>query len=258
MKVEKQTQENTNQRGQEWFEVWFDTPEYHLLYKHRDMDEAAVFIRNIIQHLGLPENSRVLDLACGRGRHTLQLAGFGYEVFGLDYAPGNITYALEHHSRPNTTYFLHDMRLPFPVSSMDLILNLFTSFGYFNDRETHEQVLLNIRGALKPGGIFIMDYFNSARVLNDMVHKEEKWLEGTLFTIQRRKTDHRIVKHIEVKHRDGVIRHFEEWVEAFSRSELENLLESTGFQVQEVFGDYALRPFDEQHSPRLILKCKVQ
>ena len=67
MKVEKQTQENTNQRGQEWFEVWFDTPEYHLLYKHRDMDEAAVFIRNIIQHLGLSENSRVLDTGLGWG-----------------------------------------------------------------------------------------------------------------------------------------------------------------------------------------------
>lgn len=240
--------------GQEWFEVWFDTPEYHLLYQHRDIDEAASFISHLMQSLNPNKNIRVLDLACGRGRHTVQLAGYGFDVHGLDYAPSNIAYAQQHHSRDNISYWLHDMRDPFPCKDLDLILNLFTSFGYFEQSEEHECVLRNVYNALSPGGVFVLDYFNTARVLNDMVQEEERVIGEFIFNISRQKVGRRIQKNITVTYPNTQKKHFEEWVEAFSRDDLTNLIENAGFTIEGLYGDYQLKPFDALTSTRLILK----
>jgi SAM-dependent methyltransferase len=248
--------EQSVEAGQEWFEVWFDTSEYHLLYQHRDIAEAASFISHLMQSLDLQNDIKVLDLACGRGRHTVQLAAYGFDVHGLDYAPSNIAYAKQQNMQDNIRYWLHDMRDPFPCRDLDLILNLFTSFGYFEQSEEHESVLRNVFDALRTGGVFVLDYFNTASVLNDMVHEEERIIDDYIFNISRQKVGRRIQKKITVTYPDEQKRHFEEWVEAFSREDLIKLIETAGFTLEGLYGDYQLNPFDAQRSPRLILKVR--
>ena len=74
----------------EWFAEWFDTSYYHQLYQNRNEEEAALFISNLLQFLNLPKSSKLLDLACGKGRHSVTLNSFGYEVLGVDLAANSI------------------------------------------------------------------------------------------------------------------------------------------------------------------------
>ncbi len=78
-----------------WFQEWFNSPYYHLLYNHRDEDEALAFIRRIIVHLQPPITGRMLDAACGRGRHSRALAEKGFDVTGIDLSFESINVAKE-------------------------------------------------------------------------------------------------------------------------------------------------------------------
>ncbi|HHG86363.1 MAG TPA: class I SAM-dependent methyltransferase, partial [Bacteroidetes bacterium] len=146
-----------------WFEAWFNSPYYHLLYDHRDEREARRFISKLITHLNPPPGSRMLDLACGKGRHAAQLAEYGYEVTGLDIAEDSILAAREQYASPHLQFAVHDMRqpLPFPQEHFDYVFNLSTSFGYFETEAEHLQTLQHIARSLKRGGTFVMDFMNA-------------------------------------------------------------------------------------------------
>ncbi len=77
----------------EWFASWFDSPFYHILYKNRDDEEAQQFISNLIQHIHLKKNAKVMDLACGKGRHARMLHQEGLRVLGVDLSPNSISAA---------------------------------------------------------------------------------------------------------------------------------------------------------------------
>ena len=68
-----------------WFESWFNTPYYHILYKERDMEEAQSFLKRLTDYLHMNANSKVLDVACGKGRHSLFLNQLGFDVTGIDF-----------------------------------------------------------------------------------------------------------------------------------------------------------------------------
>ena len=95
-----------------WYTSWFNSPYYHILYKDRDYSEAAVFMDNLTEALALPKTAHILDLACGRGRHSIYLAGLGYQVTGADLSPKNIE-AAKLHERPGLRFVIHNMCLPF-------------------------------------------------------------------------------------------------------------------------------------------------
>jgi 2-polyprenyl-3-methyl-5-hydroxy-6-metoxy-1,4-benzoquinol methylase len=80
----------------EWFRTWFDSPYYKILYSHRSEEEAALFIDNLLSFMDLPERSRVLDLACGRGRHSVYLNEKGFNVVGIDLSNNSISDAKKH------------------------------------------------------------------------------------------------------------------------------------------------------------------
>lgn len=246
---------NDSVSNKEWFEIWFDSPEYHTLYMHRDLTEAGLFIRKLISDIKIKPGSRVLDLACGRGRHTFQLATYPFEVFGLDYSPNNIAYANEHHKYDKIVYFQHDMRDPFPVDNLDLVLNLFTSFGYFREESENIRVLNNVHKSLKNNGIFVLDYFNTSRIIYDMVHEERLFTGGFEFDISRKIEGRHIVKTIRVKS-EGQAKYFQERVMAYGYVELKNLIESCGFTVVKTYGDYNLDLYKEGISPRMIFNCR--
>ncbi|MBI1223321.1 MAG: methyltransferase domain-containing protein [Bacteroidetes bacterium] len=234
-----------------WYKNWFNSPFYPILYHNRDARDARVLLDNLIERLEIHPDSRILDLACGRGRHSVYLNMKGYDVTGLDMSKSSI---LEASLNINTMlrFLVGDMRFIPYTAQFDYVLNLFTSFGYFEDEADHLRTLESIKGALKPGGIFILDFFNATKLLNTLVEEEKKEVQGITFHIARSLVDNKIRKQIEFEH-DGSDYYFEESVEAFTLKDFESLIEKCGFKILETFGDYELNPYSEQESERIIL-----
>lgn len=248
---------NSSNPSQEWFAGWFDSPYYPVLYQHRNDAEAEAFLTSLITQLSPHSEAHILDLACGRGRHSRYLAQMGFRVTGLDLSPESIREAQEA-SGPGTAFFVHDMREPFP-GSYDHIFNLFTSFGYFESTLENARVLNHVREALHPGGVFILDFMNTRRVLNRLVAAEEKTLSGIRFEITRKVVNGIIVKTIGVQDPDQASPlRFQEKVQALTLADFETLAREARLSISEIWGDYELGPYQEDQSPRLILKMEVQ
>lgn len=234
----------------EWFSDWFDTKYYHILYKNRDSGEADFFLNNLIQKLNPAPESHFLDLACGKGRHSIYINKTGYKVTGLDISPNSIKEA-SGFENPELNFYVHDMRQAFGANIYDCILNLFTSFGYFENERDNVKVLKNIYHALKPGGIFVMDFMNVLKVAGLLVPEEEKIIEGIRFKIKRKIEKGFIVKSIKVI--DGKAEHtYFEKVEYLAPEKIRTMLQNNGFNIIEELGDYHLNPFNKDQSDRII------
>ena len=234
----------------EWFESWFDSPYYHVLYDNRDNAEAQTFLSNLCVRMGWPSGHVLLDLACGAGRHSITLADMGFQVVGVDLSPSSIAEA-----RSNTSteaeFEVADMRVFSLDQKFDAILNLFTSFGYFEKVEENIQVLNRVRGHLKSNGQLVIDFLNPKRVEDGLVEIEEVKKQGILFKIRREITETHVVKKILFEDK-GKVYSFREQVQLFSPIDFENMLTETGFLVEEMFGSYQLDDFST-HSDRQII-----
>lgn len=235
----------------DWFQKWFDSPYYHVLYKHRDEKEAEHFLGNLIRKLNLKKGSEILDLACGKGRHSVFLEKQGFTVTGLDISESSITYAKKNENA-SLSFFVHDMRKPFRVNFFDCVLNLFTSFGYFEDVRDNERVLKNAKDSLKKGGLFILDFMNSAYVIDNLCKEETKTVDGIDFKIERKTEGCSILKNISFTDK-GIDHLVTEHVQAFKSNELKEQIEQTGLNVIHLWGDYELNDFNEKSSKRLII-----
>lgn len=242
---------NKRQKKAEWFESWFNSRYYHVLYQNRDDKEAHLFIDNLLKELKLPAKAKILDLACGNGRHAICLNQRGYEVIGIDLSDENIAQAKKYQNE-TLSFYVHDMRDLYWDRYFDCILNLFTSFGYFEDDEDNQKTINSVASSLKHGGKFVLDFMNSEKVIDNLVLQEKKLIDGISFIITRRVVDNRIVKKIHVI--DGETEQgFEEKVRAFTLNELMDLMEEAGLYVENVFGDYNLGKYDSKTSDRLII-----
>lgn len=239
-----------------WFESWFNSPYYHLLYKERDGAEARAFIERLTNHLNLPPKARILDLACGKGRHSISLADLGYEVMGIDIAPQSIESA-SGWTRPGLSFAVHDMREPLNAEPFDSVMNLFTSFGYFDEAAEHRSALHTMAGALKKNGKLVIDYLNVDEAIGRLVPEEEQMIEGIRFQVERKIQDNHLIKEIRVTDpgQDQSIL-FSEKVAMFRLSDFDRMLQEVGLTITETLGDYLLRPFEPMLSPRLILICE--
>ncbi len=152
----KPKSESVSQKSKNWFASWFDTPYYHILYKDRNYREAQLFIDTITHYLNLPENAKVLDLACGKGRHAIYLNQLGFDVVGADLSENSI---LEAQKNTNETlhFQVHDMRESFE-EKFDAIFNLFTSFGYFENDADNLKTLVAIKDSLSEYGFAVIDF----------------------------------------------------------------------------------------------------
>jgi len=245
---------NTETVQKEWFTSWFDSPYYHTLYKDRDDNEARGAIDGLLQALQLPEGARVLDLACGKGRHALYLAEKGFDVTGLDISEASIGFARQYES-DNLAFYQHDMRLPFRIRYFDAVMNFFTSFGYFDNDLDHLKSLKNVAAGLRPGGRFLLDFFNENHVRDQLVMQEEKIVDGITFSIKRCLLEGYVIKTVEFNSK-GQEYHFQEKVRMFTLEDLESLCTTAGLNVCKRFGSYDLEAFDPEVSPRLILMAE--
>jgi len=234
----------------QWYTEWFDSPYYPLLYRHRNEEEAAKFIDNLVSYLNPAPYTRILDIACGRGRHALHLWQKGFYVTGIDLSSKNISLAKQNRSN-HLHFFVHDMRNVFKKNKFDIALNLFTSFGYFEEEKDNCRVIESAAKSLKPNGIFVLDFMNVKKIISSLKKEEKKVIDGIVFHISRSVENGFILKKIKVK--ENV---FEEKVKALTWCDFKKYFSQTGFQIHALFGSYELSNFDEKISDRLIIIAK--
>lgn len=238
------------EKEKEWFENWFDTSFYHILYDYRNDDEAKLFMSNLIGFLNLSQGDKILDLPCGKGRHSLFLNSQGFDATGADLSANSIMHAKQF-QKEGLSFEIHDMRNPLN-GKYDSIFNLFTSFGYFNQESTNIKVLENFKNALNKNGHIVVDFLNLHKVVNTLIPEQVIRKKGVDFLIKKRVTESFIIKEIDVTE-NGEVHHYMEKVQALDLIKMKQFAQAAGLEIKHVFGDYELKPFDAQNSDRLIL-----
>lgn len=237
----------------DWFKDWFNSPYYYQLYFQRDDKEAAAFIKQLIDYLQPPVGSYMLDAACGRGRHSKILSGYGYDVTGIDLAPDSINEAKKFENN-QLHFFLHDIRLPFWINYFHYAFNFFTSFGYFRTDREHYNAIRTIANSLKEGGTLMLDYLNVHYAEDHLVHKSDKEIDGVNFHLTKWFDETHFYKKIIVEDDDlDEPLTFQEKVAKFSLGDFNDMFAFQNLQIQEVFGDYNFTGYDVKKSPRLII-----
>lgn len=242
-----------NQKTKNWFASWFDSPYYHILYKDRNYREAQIFMDNITHYLNLPEKAKVLDLACGKGRHAIYLNQLGFDVVGADLSENSIT---EANKNANETlhFVVHDKREPYD-EKFDAIFNLFTSFGYFEDEEDNIKTLVAIKDSLSEYGFAVIDFMNAHQVVANLVPEEIKTIDAIEFHIKRYELDGFIIKEIDFEDKNEKY-HFTEKVRAYTLEDFQRMMDDAGIYLLDTFGDYKLKKFHKNTSERLIMIFK--
>lgn len=252
-KIPHSESSNMNSASETWFSSWFDTPYYHILYKDRDYKEAQVFMENIVHYLNLPEDAKILDLACGKGRHSIYLNEMGFDVTGADLSENSIAEAKKFEN-DKLHFEVHDMREKC-TKKYDAILNLFTSFGYFENEEDNFKTLKSIHDSLSEYGFAVIDFMNVYTVIENLVPTEIKTVEGIDFYIKRKVENGFILKEIAFEDK-GQKFHFTEKVRALTLEDFEKMMEEAGIYLLDTFGDYKLKKFHKKESDRLIMLFK--
>jgi len=233
-----------------WFEEWFDSPYYDLLYSQRNEKEAAFFIDNLLKNI--PSSYQTaLDLACGKGRHSIYLHKKGFQVTGSDLSKRSIECA-KTMEKKGLEFIIQDMRIPILEKKFELIVNLFTSFGYFENELDNVKVLRAVHKMLVPDGTFVLDYLNGQKLARNLVNEEKKHFGEINFLINRTIENGHVVKKIELTIGDFMQR-FQEKVRLFDLQDFETMFENAGLKITNVFGDYSLGSFNATESDRIIL-----
>lgn len=235
----------------EWFEEWFGE-DYVALYPHRNEAEAERAVALIARTIGTRPVRRVLDLACGSGRHARYL-GEKWWTSGIDLS--EVLLGIARRNDTPAKLVRGDIRaFPYRDSAFDLVVNLFTSFGYFETDLEHELVIRDLARVIAPHGTFVLDYLNAEAVREQLVPHDERIIGERVVEQRREITDagRFVVKHISLK-KEG--REFVERVRLFTRRELEEMLDRAGFRIETAYGDYGGESLTET-SPRVILLAR--
>ena len=241
--------------AKEWYRSWFDSPYYHLLYSDRNHQEAANFVSRLIDLIQPAKDAHIIDIACGRGRHALELYRHGFSVSGIDLSPENIKYAKEQAKNMQASdtlqFMVHDMRKPLQTQFSHLF-NLFTSFGYFKDPKDNIRTLKSFRTQLAQNGVGVIDFLNPSWVLANLIKEEIIDCDGIRFSIQRYTKGKWLYKDIMFKV-DMNHYHFQERVKLFNLKDFINMFSHANLKLVDLFGDYLLNSYNKESSNRQIL-----
>lgn len=234
-----------------WFESWFDSPYYHLLYKDRDEQEAEMFIANLINYLKPSSNAFFLDVACGKGRHAVFMNKLGFKVDAFDLSKNSIEFAKKFENE-KLKFFVNEIRKPLKIAQYDFAFNLFTSFGYFVREQDNIDAICAISKSLKQKGVFVMDFMNTKKIVANLVAEEIKTVQHIDFNIKKKIIDNFLVKEITFTDK-GKFYKFTEQVKTIYLDDFLNYFKAANLKIIATFGDYNLNAFDENNSDRLIL-----
>jgi SAM-dependent methyltransferase len=237
----------------QWYIDWFNSPFYHKLYFDRDEQEAGAFMKNLLLHLRPSPASLMLDVACGKGRHSRFLASQGFDVTGIDLSFDSIRIAKQFEN-DRLHFYQHDMRLTAWINYFDYAFNLFSSFGYFATRREHDDAMRTVANSLKSNGVFVIDYLNVHYVEDHLNRNEIRMIDETQYEIHRWTDEDHFFKKITVTD-PSLQKPFTctEKLARFSLGDFTDMLSFQKMQVIDVFGDYELNPYDVRSTPRLVI-----
>ena len=205
-----------------------------------------------MKKINIRPNSKILDLACGTGRHSIYLSKKGFDVVGIDQSKKNIITAKENENE-KLIFFEQEMTKDINMQ-FNAIFNFFTSFGYV-DHKYNYNTIENISKNLKKGGLFIIDFLNQKIVRKNIVEYEEKNIENISFNIHRYIENNYIFKEISFEHNETKY-NFKEKVMLLDLEDFENYFNKNNLKIIDIYGNYKLSSFDINKSPRLILISK--
>jgi len=239
-----------------WYDRWFGSDAYNVVYAHRDEEEAERLVDLVERKVNPAPDTHILDVGCGRGRHARLFARRGYDVTGLDLSAEAVAEAREWAAQEglDVAFVQGDMRDPYCEACADGVVNLFTSFGYFETDAENQRALRAMTTALRPGGWFLQDFLNAAHVRATLEPESVDTVNGV--TVQQRRwiEDGRINKRIRIQW-DGQEDTFRESVRLYTRDDLEAMYEDEGLDLVDTFGDYDGNAHAPE-SPRLLLYAR--
>ncbi len=240
-----------------WFDDWFNSPEYLEVYKHRNEIDAEKHVDFILSKIKLEPCSNILDMACGAGRHSILFAKQGFNVTGIDLSENLLSEAIKIASKEklHIKFIKSDIRKFDSENKFNLILNLFTSFGYFEKDEDNFLVFYKAFELLKNSGFFILDFFNKDYLLKNLIPITEEVQNDKKIIQKRFVRKGRIEKIIQINY-NGSIKEYSESVKLYSNEQLKNKLLEIGFEIVNLFGDFDGSKFNSESSPRFIAICK--
>ncbi|MFB6274310.1 MAG: cyclopropane-fatty-acyl-phospholipid synthase family protein [Salinibacter sp.] len=242
-----------------WYEDWFWSDAYTSVYDHRDEAEAKRLGDLIERELAPAPDAHILDVGCGRGRHARDLARRGHRVTGIDLSEAAIeearTMATDEGLGAKLSFRMGDMREPVCDGCADGVVNLFTSFGYFEDDAENERALAAMTTALRPGGWFLQDFLNAPVVANSLGTSEHETEDGATIRQERWIENGRVNKEITIEHDEGT-ETFQESIRLFTVYDFEEMYASVGLELVELFGTYDGDDYDPDASPRLLLHAR--
>lgn len=239
-----------------WFVNWFDTEYYHLLYSNRNEEEAQQFISRLLDFLQLKKGMKVLDVACGKGRHSKYLAQCGMDVTGIDLSVNSINYA-QQFSNEKLHFTTWDMREPFAENEFDVVVNLFSSFGYFDDSNDDLRAITAMKKAAKKGGFLVLDFLNPEFIVRNLKAREIINRGDIQFHIQKKVENGFVVKQIDFL-ANGEEHSYTERVKLIKPDSFKKMFIDAGFTALKTFGDYNLNEFSFANSPRQIWILKKE
>jgi 2-polyprenyl-3-methyl-5-hydroxy-6-metoxy-1,4-benzoquinol methylase len=238
----------------EWFEDWFNSKEYLDVYQHRNEADAKLLFELIIKHIEIPIKGKVLDLACGPGRHSILFARRDFDVTGIDLSDNLLRVAKSsaRKEKLDIQFIKSDIRKVELSEKFDLVVNLFTSFGYFETDEDNFSIFRTASDLLKPGGYFVFDFLNSTFLENNLIRETREDKPHEKIIQKRRIEGDRVIKDI-IFQNNGMVKTFYESVKLYRYVELHDAIHKNGLAIKKTFGDFAGSDFIEATSPRMII-----
>ncbi|HEX9896511.1 MAG TPA: class I SAM-dependent methyltransferase [Dehalococcoidales bacterium] len=229
-----------------------------VMFNERRVADAPTEADNLISLLKIKPGNRVLDLCCGIGRHSLELARRGFKVTGVDRTADYLSAASKQAKKAglDIEFVNEDMRSFRCPSTFNTAICMFTSFGFFEDPEDDRKVVLNMYQSLKKGGCFLIDVNGKERLA--AIFRERDWRrEDDAIILEERKVtqDWSWMEAHWTLIKDGKIRENTLTHRIYSAAELKALLTSCGFSEVKVYGDFAGSPYD-QNAKRLVVVAK--
>jgi SAM-dependent methyltransferase len=237
-----------------WYKEWFSSENYLIVYKHRDESEAERLVELIVNNFNFKNETSVLDMACGAGRHAIEFAKRGFNVTAVDLSQTLLVEAEQNAAKTRVEIdFVHSDIRDFKIErKFDLVVNLFTSIGYFETDQENLDVIKKGYNFLGSGGYFVLDYFNKNYLIKNLVPKSLFSENGTKIIQTRSIKGDRVIKKITIE-KDSGNEQFYESVRLYSYEEVVKMVESTGFRILEKFGDYNGQSYNKELSSRLII-----
>lgn len=243
----------------EWYKKWFSDKLYLEIYNKRNFEEAAIFVNLMQRELKVPTTSKVLDICCGAGRHSIELARRGFDVTGFDLSEFLIKEATKNlkkipEKNLKVKFLIKDMRNFNFKKKFDVAVNIFSSFGYFDNDKENFRVFYNCNKSLKSKGLFVFDFINSDFLLKNLISISADIIIGKKIVQKRRIENGFVIKDIYI---NGDRKpSYSEILRLYSPYDIIDAMDVKGFKVIKIFGDYYGNKFSKSKSSRLIIFAK--